>query len=437
MPRSFLSQLNQLAGSATYNDGVSSPHTAGVAEAQANAEGDLNVVRTLMKDLLGTTNWYDAADLTQQAIANRFFIELLHKSGFDDVASGTGTTSLAFDTAIKTITNHGNGGGNSTTEGVIVNSTKPLRLAIRNHDTQNAIDDGSGNEVYGRLSWTSTQYQISWYSMVSGTETAYNFTGSVDIDLANVAVSRPYKSLTWSRFLDSSFHDTSGFSGSIDDDNVTVSGMAFLLSGLTTQAQVNDKLDKLGSVANGEGASGVAVEDSGAYYTGAEVEALLGELATQIGGATSTTYDFTEDNVLANNDAVYAALNKLDLKWGDLASVANGEGASLIGSEDVGGYYTGTDVEAILQEIGLKIDQVAGWDKVWETTPSPIAAGANHSVPGGKTYTMGSGAHMDVYLSGQLLVEGATEDYQEVSTTQIKFTGTVATGKNITYMIRK
>jgi len=35
-----------------------------------------------------------------------------------------------------------------------------------------------------------------------------------------------------------------------------------------------------------------------------------------------------------------------------LASTANGEGASLIGSEDAGGYFTGDNVEAILQELG-------------------------------------------------------------------------------------
>jgi hypothetical protein len=35
-----------------------------------------------------------------------------------------------------------------------------------------------------------------------------------------------------------------------------------------------------------------------------------------------------------------------------LASVANAEGASLIGIEDAGGYFTGADVEAALQELG-------------------------------------------------------------------------------------
>jgi len=45
------------------------------------------------------------------------------------------------------------------------------------------------------------------------------------------------------------------------------------------------------------------------------------------------------------------------VKASDLASVANGKGASIIGSEDAGGYFVGVDVEAILQEIGDKINE--------------------------------------------------------------------------------
>lgn len=437
MPRSFLDQALQVAASATYDDGVSNPHTVGVAEGQTELEGDLNLLRTLIKDDLGITNWYDSVDLSLQGVSNRFFIEQLHPSSLDNVATGTGGNTTAFDTAIQSITNHNDGGGNSTTEGVVVNSTKAHRLEIRDHDTQDPIDDGSGNEVYGRLSWTGTAYSVTWYSWVSGTETAYTFTTSVGVDLSRVIVSRPYKNLSWDVWLMDGWHDVAGFAGTILDDNVTVNGMTYLLSGLTTQAQLNVKLDKLGSTANGEGASGIAVEDASGYYTGADVEALFNELETQIGGATSTTYDFTENNVLADNDPIYTALNKLDLKWGDLASTSVGEGASLVGSNDAGGYYTSNDVESILQEIGQKIEDVSGWEKVWETTASPISSGSSHTLPSSATYTLGSGANLDVYLDGQLLMEGASNDYQEVSTTQVAFNFTVPTGKNIIYMIRK
>lgn len=543
MPRSFLSQALQVEASVTYDDTIASPHTVGVAEGQTTIEGDLNVFRTLVKDLQGTTNWYDASDMSVNGIAGKYFIALLAPAGFTTGTAITATGSTtAFDSVIKGITGHNDGAGSSTAEGVIVGSTKAYRVEIRDHATQNPFDDGSNNEVYGRLSYSTTPleagdsgnllsgysnitgidvtvntdaenklyftvvddgggnyhvdiykdsgttqlvghtasysgtgaqsvvadnasglggtitvdtlgagtgisvtfgtYVITWYSFVSGSETPYTFTTTPTIDIGYVAVSRPYQNLDWDIFLQNGWHDVAGPVGSISDDSVTVDGMSFLLVGLTTQAQVNVKLDKLGSTANGEGASGVAIEDASGYYTGTDVEAVSNELEAQIGGTTSTTYDFTENNVLADNDSIYPALNKLDLKWGDLASTANGEGASLVGVEDNGGFFAGTDVEAVLQEVGQKLEDVSGWEKYQVTTVAPITSGTNYDLPA--PYTLGSGANLDVYFRGQLLTEGATEDYQEVSGSggaggvgQIKFNFTVPTNSNLIFMIRK
>jgi len=113
--------------------------------------------------------------------------------------------------------------------------------------------------------------------------------------------------------------------------------------------------DDLFSTENGVGASLIGIEDASAYYTADNVEGLFDELEAQIGGDTSTTFDFTEANVLTDNDAIYAALEKLDLKWGDLASTANTEGASLVSVEDASTYYTGTDVETVLDELEAQI----------------------------------------------------------------------------------
>lgn len=111
------------------------------------------------------------------------------------------------------------------------------------------------------------------------------------------------------------------------------------------------KASSVASTTNGEGASIVGVEDASAYYTGTDLETVLNELEAQIGGATSSTFGFAEDNVLADDDAVYAALDKLDLKWGDLASTATGEGAALVGIEDAGSYTDETTVEGAIQHI--------------------------------------------------------------------------------------
>ena len=116
-----------------------------------------------------------------------------------------------------------------------------------------------------------------------------------------------------------------------------------------------DNINSFASTANGEGASNVGIEDASTWFTGTEIETALNEIEALFGSTTSSTFNFTEDNVLTDNDAVYTALNKLDLKWGDLASTANGEGASLVGIEDTGGYFTGTTVESVLQELGADI----------------------------------------------------------------------------------
>lgn len=111
------------------------------------------------------------------------------------------------------------------------------------------------------------------------------------------------------------------------------------------------KAEDINSVANGEGASIVGIEDASLYYTGTDVEAVTNELEAQIGGLTSSTFGFAENNVLADNDSIYPALEKLDLKFGDLGSVANGEGASLIAIEDAAGNFVSTDVEGALSEL--------------------------------------------------------------------------------------
>jgi len=61
MARSLLRQLEQIRNSATYDDAISGVHTSAVAEIAVSGtlQHDLNVVRTLIKNITGTTNWYD------------------------------------------------------------------------------------------------------------------------------------------------------------------------------------------------------------------------------------------------------------------------------------------------------------------------------------------------------------------------------------------
>jgi hypothetical protein len=64
--RSKLRQQEQIRKSETYDDVVSDVNTSSTAEPTASGVGsleeDLNIIRTLMKQVKNTTNWYDAPD---------------------------------------------------------------------------------------------------------------------------------------------------------------------------------------------------------------------------------------------------------------------------------------------------------------------------------------------------------------------------------------
>ncbi len=159
------------------------------------------------------------------------------------------------------------------------------------------------------------------------------------------------------------------------------------IAGIASDILLGDRLNDLAdlaSVANGKGASLIGVEDVATNFTAVEIEGVLAELYTaattagsdvitdtntyytvdtvdggfdalalQVGGLTDATFAFAEQNVLADDDAIYAALEKIDLFVGDLASVANTEGASLIGIEDAAANITATEVEGAVAELAV------------------------------------------------------------------------------------
>jgi len=112
----------------------------------------------------------------------------------------------------------------------------------------------------------------------------------------------------------------------------------------------------LSSTAAGEGASKVAIEDSGGYFTGATVELALAEIGS---GAVGGTNDHGSLGGLADDDhGQYHNDTRGDARYHTqtlLASTAANEGASLIGVEDAAGKFTGTDVEAVLLELANSI----------------------------------------------------------------------------------
>ena len=69
----------------------------------------------------------------------------------------------------------------ATVQGIVVNA--PFNKTIlRNADTGAQIEDASGNEVYGRITYSGSTWTMTYYVSVSGTETAYSFATATDVE---------------------------------------------------------------------------------------------------------------------------------------------------------------------------------------------------------------------------------------------------------------
>ncbi len=215
----------------------------------------------------------------------------------------------------------------------------------------------SEGTVHADQVWTVTSNDpltVGTSDMVFGLLPVNSFVGGNGVDITGNTISADLLASGGLKFSGNEIAvEPADFAGAglIDDgsDNLAIDfATVFTIDGADAKAL---KADDLASTTSGEGASIVGVEDASAYYAGTDLESVLNELEAQIGGLTSSTFGFAENNVLADNDSLYSALEKLDLKWGDLASNSASEGASLVGIEDSAGNFTATDVESALAEV--------------------------------------------------------------------------------------
>jgi hypothetical protein len=207
--------------------------------------------------------------------------------------TASGTTTTAFNSAIAALVidngafTDAAGAGTSSVNGIVLTTTYGYQIPVRAALSRDIIDDGSNNEVYARLTKPGGSYVISFYSNVSGTETAYNMP-STSIDLGYVLASMDFMKLpAFAGVTDSEFFgDEAGAVGTLNDEQIITNSPAFsgLLNAQATQEAVNIKVDKLGSNANGEGASGIAIEDSASIYSSTDVEGALAEVRQAVNG---------------------------------------------------------------------------------------------------------------------------------------------------------
>lgn len=297
-------------------------------------------------------------------------------SGFTGITS---TGAINFSGASRLALHQGGANPATCTEGdIFYNTTDNTTYICTATNTWTALSTGGADtfeSVYAAdgdntLTTTNGDFTVNtgtgdfivtsndWSVNATGDLTANNVTSNGTLDANGVVTlgdggdSITIDSSTWDI---SAAGAASGFTTISASGNVTTSGGDFIIgtTGLTETTANNDS-----------GAFLVGIFDEFDNSNGTNVQDVVDDIDAAIG-----TRSYTEDNVLTDGQSVTASLDALDQKWGDLASTANGEGASLVGIEDTAGYFTGTNLETVFAEIGSQIG--ANADNVDEMTFEP------------------------------------------------------------------
>ena len=433
--RSLLTQYEQIRRSATYDDSVADVNTSAVAEptsptasgnADAVLEHDMNVFRTLLKQIKGTTNWFDdlgsymdptntdAGDTTNKGMtmSNIKGNTLDSKTillAVDDTNAGagfavsSGTQGILLDITTRYATPDNRYGlpiySSTTNNGSYIDegaSDAVVGIDLLDMDTGAEFKDDSGNIIFGKFhdaadhsgTGTGTDVYLKFYTS-SGTHTLE------DSDPDSISIVYPLRRV----MSDMEEHEwtRTDFVNSFEGDEEIVEDIVNLWS--YTGASDNDTEPTWTSISG----SILYEEDSTSLFDA--VDSLNDELGDRI----------YSEFYIDNGETISESLDSLDI---ELKLLADNAGNAIA-------------------------------DKHIEVVAADIPAGTQHALPGGLTYTPDStggqqGANLDVYLDGQLLsastgANGVNEDkdYSETNTTSITFHFDVYQYSNITYKIRQ
>lgn len=498
MARSLLRQLEQIRRSATYNDAVASPYTSAVAEptVSGSLEQDLNVVRTLVKEMKGTTDWF--GDL------GNYFDPKNTTSGTTETKdlnlSNIKNKTLDSKTALLAIADDNNEAGHavvSGTTGVLITTTTkyatpdnrtglPIFASTANAgaywdegagDRTVRVDvlDADGNEfqtVAGHTVYAKLQDAADHSGTGDGTDVFAKFyANDAVVDLtsilggppATVTIVYPYRKTLddvleheWTRttFVSSWEGDVElvediqniwAFTGATDNDGSAgpwdhaLSGN-YALTGAAESTSLKAAIELLDTDI------GDKTYATGTYITSGEpssdsIEALDTQVAANaswISGYTPFDPGTIVQDVSNLQDAVGTSLTASGIDFStqfyvtDSTDLITAIGALDTALNSVSGGLTASSVE-----------------KQVESMASLLGANTAHTLPNAITYTPVAtagqeGGNMDVFVDGQLLSAdtGAAgvngdRDYAETSTTSVTFHFPIQAGRNVTYMIRQ
>lgn len=429
MARSLLRQLEQIRRAATYDDAVSNANTSSVAEptVSGSLEEDTNILRTLLKQVKGGTNWYDdpgnyfdPTDTTAGSADNKAM----------NISNIKGHT-LDAKTILLAVLNDNSASGWTVSTGV----SGVLMTGIT---TQYATPtDRTGLPIYESTVNSGT------YHDEGGTDNVCRV-DIVDMDTDAEIVDGSGKTIY------AKLYDGADFAGTGDGTDVYVRFWAnnietTMVSGVSEIAIVYPQRKRLTDMEEYEW---LRTDFISSWEGDVELIEDIQNLWSYTGASNDTTdpsWDSTSGNyILASSPTdLTTAVNLLNTEVGDRTYTASNY---ITSGDDIAESIDDLDVK--LKEIEDELDAASG-DKYTESVSVQISNNVEHILPSSLTYTPDStsgqeGSNMDVYVDGQLLAAdtgsagtNADRDYGETTTSGVTFRFDVQVGRNITYMIRE
>ncbi len=493
MARSLIRQYEQIRNSNVYDDLMAGVNTAGIAEPTVSGtlEDDLNAIRTLMKDVKGSSDWFsslgnyfDPTNTTSGNAENKALnlINLKNNtldsktiivgvtadnSGANFTVSGTSTgvllTPIQSDYAdpvnrvgLPIFASTANNGTYYDEGG----SDRVCKIDVINAATGNSFENASGDLVYAKFhdgadfggSGENTDVYIRFYANGS----PYAFTGD---DPTSVFFVYPYRrrlsdmaEYEWQRteFVDSWEGDVE----LIDDISNLVSFVGAADGDSSPQPWTNTTANYIfnSDPTNLQSATDMLNTEIGDRTYTTETYLSTDETITTSLIALNNGIESNDTDISNNSSSISTNAGDID----DLeAAVGSNTGTAGLDYSSNNYVTDSTSLETAVGKLDTELYRVEGLVtassglKYVESTVSLISKNVEHAIPSGLTYTPNAtagyeGANMDVYIDGQLLAAdtgvagvNADRDYGETTTSGITFRFNIHSGRNITYVIRQ
>lgn len=309
-----------------------------------------------------------------EILATRLLVDYVQVDG---KSVNSGTSSVTVTGQISAVP-----ANDDETKGAVIQSGKN-KVVLRDSITGDPFVSVDGTEVYGKLTHNGTDYSINFFAKdLAGAEQAHTFVESAVIDFQfpqrfdfntiaeNFASNEKFvdgaSDVSARLDLEQIVKDAFGGSYSLDQDGNANRSKTILqeiideTSGVVnTSVKANIVIDEVVD------ARGVAASLSGRFAT---IETNIGTNADDIAtvttevtnarGTSATLVDELSRIETKVDDEVTNRVNDVQSVRDALASVATGEGASLVSIEDAGAVFTATHVEGALSELETRLATV-------------------------------------------------------------------------------